>query len=255
MKEILIYSDDGAGPRATRYLKLSLVEEGIHERYRIRRVNRFDLRTSKWCENTVLLIFPGGRSMPYHEALAGPTNRLIRAWVEQGGRYLGICAGGYYGCNKVEFEQGTPLEIVREHELRFFSGTARGPAYGTGVFRYENESGARLANLSWYGDSKIAQKELSCYYNGGCSFVDAHKMPDVHVLARYSDIQDSPAAIIECAVGKGKALLCGVHPEYAPHFLEKNDPHLSGLRQRLEKVNEGRRLLFTQMIEKVLCTN
>jgi len=37
---------------------------------------------------------------------------LIREYVEQGGMYLGLCAGGYYGAQKVEFEVGTPLEVL-----------------------------------------------------------------------------------------------------------------------------------------------
>jgi len=39
-------------------------------------------------------------------------NKLIREYVEQGGMYLGLCAGGYYGAQKVEFEVGTPLEVL-----------------------------------------------------------------------------------------------------------------------------------------------
>lgn len=34
---------------------------------------------------------------------------MIRQFVENGGTYIGFCAGAYFACNRVEFEIGTPL--------------------------------------------------------------------------------------------------------------------------------------------------
>jgi len=42
---------------------------------------------------------------------------------------LGLCAGAYYGCARVVFEPGTPLEVVGDRELAFFPGVARGAAF------------------------------------------------------------------------------------------------------------------------------
>lgn len=50
-------------------------------------------------------------------------------FVHAGGRYLGLCAGAYYGCARVVFEPGTPLEVVGDRELAFFPGIARGAAF------------------------------------------------------------------------------------------------------------------------------
>ena len=50
-------------------------------------------------------------------------------YVKSGGSYLGLCAGAYYGCARVVFEPGTPLEVVGGRELQFFPGTARGAAF------------------------------------------------------------------------------------------------------------------------------
>lgn len=159
-------------------------------------------------EKFSLFIMPGGRDRPYHAALKGPANEKIRAFVENGGVYLGICAGAYYACRRIEFDLGFPLEVCEERELGFFPGKAIGPAYGNGTFEYKSEKGARLANI---GTDGTERSPLKMYYNGGCTFEGDY--PHVRILARYLDLPHHPPAIIECSVGKGKAILSGVHLE------------------------------------------
>ncbi|MBX7067464.1 MAG: hypothetical protein K1X28_09555 [Parachlamydiales bacterium] len=164
-------------------------------------------------QNLSLFIMPGGRDRPYHAALKGRPNTLIRQFVEQGGVYLGICAGAYYGCSFVEFDQGFPLEVCEERELGFFPGKAVGPAYGKGTFAYESEKGARIAKI---GTDKGV---FYTYFNGGCTFVG--DLTHVRILARYLDLPGEPPAIIECPLKKGKAILSGVHIEQQlSHFPE-----------------------------------
>lgn len=157
-----------------------------------------------------ILIMPGGRDRPYHQALKGIPNAAIRSWVEKGGIYFGICAGAYYGCKQVEFDRGYPLEVCEERELCFFNGKAVGPAYGKGTFEYGSEKGARLAKV---GDG---QNSFLVYYNGGCIFEG--DLSTVKVMARYLELPDQPPAIIECSIGQGKAILSGVHLEKSGHF-------------------------------------
>jgi biotin--protein ligase len=52
-----------------------------------------DVVSGEWTRNLVGIVFPGGRDSPYHEKLEGDGNKLIRRFVEEGGWYLGICAG------------------------------------------------------------------------------------------------------------------------------------------------------------------
>lgn len=201
-KQILLYKGEGANLRCLRTLTSQL--RGLP----IQLVGPQDL-TSAWETQTSLLIFPGGRDIPYHNTLKGPPNARIRAFVEQGGHYLGICAGGYYGSQKVEFERNHPLEVLGDRELAFFPGTASGPAYGPGQFRYDSEAGAKTASLVLTSGEKS-----TAYFNGGCAFLHAEVHPHISILARYEDIARNPAAIVECRVGKGLAVLSGVHPEY-----------------------------------------
>lgn len=162
-----------------------------------------------WESNTSLLIIPGGRDIPFHEALKNGGNRKIRKYVENGGSFLGICAGAYYGCGTVEFDLGMELEVIGTRELVFFPGIARGPAYGLGSFRYGSEFGARASHIS----NIFHEETLMSYYNGGCYFVEADRYSNVTVISKYLDIEGHPAAIVECSIGKGKAILSGVHIE------------------------------------------
>lgn len=236
--EILIYRDEGAHPQCIRALVKAFQTEKIKLPHSF--VDRTTLNRSDWKQKAALLIFPGGRDIPYHEALKGKANREIRSYVEEGGSYLGICAGGYYGSAQVEFEKGQPLEVIASRELAFFPGKACGPAYGLNQFSYETETGARIARLQM-----SSQVSLS-YFNGGCSFEKADEMPQVKVLARYQDLPTQPAAIVECSVGKGCAILCGVHPEYSAESLGRDH----SLKDALQQIEKQRRDLFREILTR-----
>lgn len=174
-----------------------------------------------WASTCALLVFPGGADLGYCKALNGQGNRYIADYVRRGGSYLGLCAGGYYGSRRCEFEVGnTPLEVVGRRELDFFPGTCRGGAFKG--FQYQSEKGARAVRLAVAKDAfkQSCAPEVTSYYNGGGIFVDAESLKDqgVDVLATYSgdtDVEggDGRAAVVFCKVGQGKVLLSGPHPE------------------------------------------
>jgi glutamine amidotransferase-like uncharacterized protein len=198
---------------------------------------------SSWESDTSLLIMPGGRDVPFHLALQGEGNRRIRKYVENGGSFLGICAGAYYGCGQVEFDLGMELEVAGSRELAFFPGIARGPAYGPGTFRYRSEFGARAAHIS----NDLDEGTLKCYYNGGCYFVEAERYSHVKIISRYLDIESHPAAIIEIPVGKGKVILSGVHIEMGiahQHFAT----FTQAMAQALAPYEEQRERFFKQLV-------
>jgi len=147
MKKILVYHDKGAIPFCVTSLVSALQQEHIDSTHEICFANRALIQTTGWQKETKLLVFPGGADIPYHQALKGLGNQYIADYVKQGGNYLGICAGGYYGSSFIEFEQGGPLEVIAERELKFFPGIARGPAYGLGKFCYQTQRGAQISQL------------------------------------------------------------------------------------------------------------
>lgn len=175
-----------------------------------------------WASTCALLVIPGGGDLGYCRVLNGEGNLRIADYVRRGGSYLGLCAGGYYGCGRCEFEVGnTPLEVIGSRELAFFPGTCRGGAFKG--FEYANEKGARAVKLNVAVDGFKGElpAEITSYYNGGGVFVDAAsvKSRKVEVLATYEAETDvdggegKAAAVILCTVGNGKAMLSGPHPE------------------------------------------
>ncbi|MEC7838453.1 MAG: BPL-N domain-containing protein [Chlamydiota bacterium] len=247
-KKIVVYSDEGVGPIGLRHLMHSLKNEPRLENFEIKRSKKDLFNTDSWIDDTALLIFPGGRDVFYQKALKGLANQRIYDYVSAGGKYLGICAGGYYGANSITFEKGYPLEVVDTRELRFFPGEARGSVYGGGLFRYGSESGSRAANLKWVHRDEDKGSEFTVYFNGGCAFVDAGKYTNVQTLAKYEDIAERPAAIVKCSVGNGTAILCGVHPEYSPKFLDHNDPYLHIVHKKLDQGDVKRQHLFGKLL-------
>ena len=187
-----------------------------------------------------ILIIPGGRDRPYDAALRGKGNDRIRSFVERGGLYIGLCAGAYYGCAKVIFDPGYPLEVIEDRELAFFPGAAVGPAYGLGTYDYKSNRGARATLL------ETEKSSLHCYYNGGCTFEGDFSR--CHIIARYSDLPQNPPAIISCPVGRGHAILSGPHIETTFKLLNPNDPYLSKIIPTLKESESARENLWSQLL-------
>ena len=102
--------------------------------------------SGKLSDQCCLLVMPGGRDLPYVDKLKGKGNENISQFVKNGGGYLGICAGAYYGCSSVQFAQGDPLlEVVGQRELSFFKGVSQGPVFDD--FEYASNKGAMAADV------------------------------------------------------------------------------------------------------------
>lgn len=242
MDPILIYADKGVDGEALRQLVRSLQEmfggTGI-----LKRIDAQYLLSEPWEQKTSLLIIPGGRDVFYHAALDGAGTDKIRKFVEGGGTYIGICAGAYFACSAIEFEKGTAMEVCAPRSLKFFPGTAKGSAYGPNKYFFESTQAAEAAKISWEG------AEGHIYFNAGCTFESAEEFPShVRVLSRYLDLQGHPAAILEIAIGKGKAILSGVHFEYSPKNLRKEDPRLAALYPILLESEELRQQLIRKLL-------
>lgn len=187
-----------------------------------------------------LLIMPGGRDIPYQKAFKGEPNRIIREFVKEGGNYLGVCAGAYYGCSEIIFEKDGPLEVLEQRELCFFPGAAVGPAYGPNKFSYYRPTGVCIAQLGAY----------DVLFHGGCAFHNAHLYQnEIHILARYEDIPEKPAAVVGCRVGKGKAILCGVHPEMEAEDLHPETPDYERVKNMLQEGYDARSELVSQWMK------
>lgn len=242
MKSIFLYRDEGVCPSSLRATFRSLREEIKHP---IELIDRTLFLENGWEERAAMIVFPGGRDVPYMEALKGAANRRIRDYVINGGRYFGICAGAYYASASIAFEPGGALEVIGKRELCFFPGCATGPALGLGQFVYGNSQGARIASLSLPG-CYFSEPTAKSYYNGGCAFAQASSYPGTRILAYYDELKEKDPAIVLCQVGQGKALLSGVHPEYRPCDL--NTISERDLHGQLSQAGDQRKHLFTRLI-------
>lgn len=231
--QILVYNDIGVAPLPLKQT-LHMLKNLTKNTYKIKTINAYDLINKNWESKTALIVIPGGADIPYTKKLNGKGNEKIIRYVRNGGNYLGICAGGYYGANNIEFSKGTDLEVIEKRELDFYPGKVIGPVLAKYV--YNSLEGARAAHIKW-GEGNLP---LVVYYNGGGYFAKPTKYSNVTVLARFEDHPNKPAAIVKCQVGKGTAILSGVHFEYSSTLLDKEDIYLKAIIPQLQKSNEQR---------------
>lgn len=220
---ILVYNGDGVSSKCLEYTINTFHQlTGLT----VQPVSAKELTNSNWESNCKALVIPGGRDFPYKRDLEPLVTTRIRKWVvEQGGAYIGICAGAYFACQSISFEEGTNLEIIGDRDLALFRGVAKGC-----IYPYPQAHILTLGN------------NIECYYMGGPYFVGDS---DFEVLLRYSE--NGEAAVVFGQRGKGRVLLMGVHLE-VDHLLEglplgkrimgwrSQDDRLSLLRQLLKRV-------------------
>ena len=210
-----VYADAGVWSLGAQSVVASLESTGIAVALLDwRRLQKSDLRRFD------AIIFPGGYSF-FQQLSAGERGLdSVRAYVSQGGRYLGICAGGFLAAKNVLWE-GTHYR----YPLELFDGVAAGsikeiaawPRLGGAVLSVTAEGKATgLAD---------ADGERICYQGGG-RFLGGS---DVITLATYFD--GSPAIIRRPfgRGGKGTAVLSGVHferptPKTGEESAESNPP-------------------------------
>ena len=192
---VIVYTGAGAGARsaasAAAVLAASLPGAVVTTQ-----ASPSALAASDWHASTAAIILPGGADSPYARDLEGCPNASLRAFVEGGGAYVGLCAGAYYGCASIEFEPSNPrLKVAGPRHLSFFNGVALGAAVPG--FEYESEAGAAAVTLAWrrHTGSDRSWRPATDYCNGGPVFVGADgvsPLPDddsaagVTVIARYA---------------------------------------------------------------------
>lgn len=254
---VLVYSGPGTTADAVRHT-LELLRRILLPYYAVVSVLGQLLRLEPWEHKTLLVVIPGGADLQFCKELNGVGNSKITKYVRGGGAFVGFCAGGYFALAKCEFEVGSDREVSGRRELGFFPGVCRGTAYSG--FEYQQQTGARAVtldvNVDAFAPGAVAPR-LVHYYNGGGVFIDAHKQPNTTVLALYTEVTDVPAgsgaaaAVVLCQVGKGRAVLCGTHPEFTPDLmkpLQHTEPHYYALVQELRQNNEQRAQFLQQIL-------
>ena len=80
-------------------------------------------------------------------------------------------------------------------------------------------------------------------------FVDAHLKEGVKIVATHLDLLKQPAAIVECSIGRGVAVLSGVHIEIG-NFAIPNI-HKKSIQTALHESEQKRKAFFTLLIDSL----
>lgn len=240
VKTIYVYDDAGASQESVKQTFHTL-KETVSSQYSIKLINAEEVLKSRWTNDAALFVMPGGAATPYAKKLNGAGNAIIKQYVKNGGHYLGICAGAYYGSQSTEFDKGGALEVLHKDELAFFPGKAIGPVLAK--YNYQNNSGARAALI------KLKQNVINLYFNGGPYFQNAKQYPNVAVLGFYQINHQLLPAILKINYGKGTVILSGVHFEYSTKLLDRNDPDIAPLLSSLNQSETARSAFSKQIIE------
>ena len=164
-----------------------------------------------------LFVMPGGADLYYCEKLNGKGNQEIKNYVENGGNYLGICAGAYYAAKHIIWAANTEHEIKGDRELSFFNGQAIGPIKEFMETGDIEQSWSSITALSFTSEK---HQDAQVRYTGGPVFIP-NDTDSTYIIARYIDLPNTPPAIIKCKVGNGTALLSSPHIESTPEEWQK----------------------------------
>jgi len=148
---------------------------------------------------------PGGWSVPYRQKIQKSGRNAIREFVEDGGTYIGTCAGAYYAARVVIWE-GELYDY--SYDLNLFKGHANGPI---NVIAPWPQWSMTKVNLDTSSPINARQPtSLNMLYYGGPEFY-----PDAtqQVILIGVWAATSKPAIISFNYGSGKVVLIGPHPE------------------------------------------
>lgn len=205
-QNIVIYQDEGAGEFGVKCLAEFFKGDEV---WFCTAESVIDGRILQMAD---IFVMPGGADLPYCKKLNGAGNENIRAFVEDGGTYLGVCAGAYYACSSLEYHKGRPDEISGKRELALIDAVAYGSLSELAPHYDLTLQSAAIANM--IGEDGTAAQ---AFYHGGCAF--RLKDPETEIIARYADLPGTPPAIIAKDVGEGRVILSGVHFEIYPDKL------------------------------------
>ena len=126
------------------------------------------------------------------------------------------------------------MEIETSRELAFFPGSAVGPRYPG--YKYVDNSGERIVSVIRPVSCRSPRdKEKRVYFNGGCYFspVESEELKCSTTLWEYVGPSDTAPAVVGCCVGRGRAVLSGVHPEVGYADLDSS-PHSDEVMSEME---------------------
>ncbi len=139
---------------------------------------------------------------PLIQAFTPVVDQAFKGWLQSGGRFWGICGGGFFASTGWWESSGfvRMLGIIPAESDDFLS-----------------HSRPRILPIQWLGVTR------PMYFQGGPKFILKNTSEQVEIIARYSDGQ---IAALLATYGNGKVAVCGPHPE-APKSWSYETPNPS----------------------------
>jgi len=152
-----------------------------------------------------VLYMTGGWAVPYIRDLKNGGTSKIREFVQQGGAYIGTCAGAFFAADYIYWEGKR-----YEYPLDLFPGAARGP-----IPELASWPGFKLCRINLSPTPHAITKGepdsmMSLYY--GAPWFEVPPGFKADILAYY-DINHQPA-MLAYEFGLGRVFLTGVHTEF-----------------------------------------
>lgn len=208
VKQVLIYQDAGVSESSAQAIQMQL-STMLGNKVSIRIVDSNFLRHTAWEKDTSALVMGAGVCSTWEQLLQEDGMRKIYNYVFNGGRYLGICAGAYFGAAYSQFCLIGQAPLIKKRPLSFYIGHAIGPIIATDDELAPQAALALRVELVQNSAIKLGY----CYYLGGPTFDILQSSYLTEVLLRYTAPFTGSAAISN-TVGFGRAVLCGLHPEF-----------------------------------------
>ena len=157
-----------------------------------------------------VVLFPGGSGSGQGKALDGPGRQEVRRFIDEGGGYVGVCAGSYLALHNYSWGlKLLPLDSYDRKHWRRGTGT---------VVMESTASGNAILGLE-------AEKEVDIHFGQGPLMVPAAEsdLPTPEILSYYrtgigkngadpKTMIDTPA-IVAGKFGFGRVVLFSPHPE------------------------------------------
>ncbi len=148
--------------------------------------------------------FPGGNSGYYTDNINIIGLQNIRDFVNFGGGYIGICAGGYFACDRIEWEGNS-----YDQPLDLFYGVGYGAIDEIATWPNFAMTTVNINLLNPINQFEPST-EYTMYYGGAAFYPEEGQ--EMNVIATYDSFNNDPA-MINFNYGEGRVILIGPHPE------------------------------------------
>ncbi|UCC11466.1 MAG: hypothetical protein JSW02_08940 [candidate division WOR-3 bacterium] len=199
--DIALYSGRGADDDCITATRAMLESFG----FRVDLIGPNDINSAT-LENFRMICFPGGDMYQYTRDISSSGKDQLRAFISDGGAYIGICGGAYFTGEEI-YWQGTQLPAAG---LGIFPGNTSGPLDEIAPYPYCVM--CKIGMTDTLHPITHAEPDTAwivyCY---GPTF-EPHSGSDIDILGVYH-INQKPA-MVAFSYGSGRVFVIGPHPEF-----------------------------------------